>query len=185
MKRDVLSLVRKIKQFLITDDILWINEFILYEKFELVVEYICDKMLEYNIILNEKIGKKIQRIVKKNDLNPVRTWNAIMIKKDEGDSKHYIFYQGIPYEKLYQRCKAVLEEVKKLYSKDDFALQEDFLEHNELGLVIEDVCSGLKMDKIPIKRPLFEKIKNLAIDMEIDRKYLKGIVVRRKRRAKT
>ena len=51
----------------------------------------------------------------------------------------------------------MLEEVKKFYKADDFALQEDFLEHNELGLVMEDVCSGLKMDKIPIKDLFLKK----------------------------
>ena len=184
MKKKVESLFRKAKGFLNQSDISWINEFFLHDKFELVVEFICDKILEYKIIVDEKLGKEIQKLQKKYLLDPKRTWDAIIVKEKETNREYYLFYRKIPFENLYKRCKKVLSEVKKIFAPNEFFYQEDYVEHDEFGLAIEDICYALSFSKKRINRTLFDKIKSLVADMSIDRKYLKGIVVRRKRREK-
>ena len=184
MKKDVLTLIRKIKWFLKMEDVSWIEEFVLYDKLELIVEFICDKALEYSVVLDEKIGKKIQKIVRKYHLNPKRSWDALMVKENETDRKYFLFYRKVPYEKVYKECKRILEIVKKMFDPGEFSFEEDFVEHNEFALAMEGVCLSLSKSKARISRKLFDKIKSLVADMSIDRKYLKGIVVRRKRHAK-
>lgn len=68
----------------------------------------------------------------------------------------------------------ILNSIKSFPEKDKMDVEE-FIEHDEWGIALETICSVVLEEKILIEKQIYQKIKDVGDEMEIDSILWNGI----------
>jgi hypothetical protein len=185
ISQEVESILENSVPFLSKEDVRWAKEFIAHKEYELTIEFLCDKFYGYNKAIPDKIGCRIQDICEMMKLSQDRTWDSIIVKNDTYEQKIFRLYYlhsereevKATVKKLVENVTYIFNEVKKMFDKNRFHWEEEYLIYDEWTLVMEGICSALSESKKPISKDLYDLIASVLETLLIDKKLLDKIVV--------
>lgn len=174
-KIPISSVIRGVEEFLSSEDLDLMYEFLSHGKISLTIEFICDKLEEYSSIIPEGLGKRIQVISGQLSLCPARSWEGIIIWDTTLNHPRRL-QRDIPDFGL--RIERIYEPVKNDLGSKDRSHIEEFLEHDECELAIDCLCACLTQDRIPISLETINKIREIFLDLDMDPERWKGFVIK-------
>lgn len=171
--------------FLSKEDVCWTKEFIAHKEYALALEFMCDKFYGYNKAIPDKIGCRIQDVCETMKLRQNRTWDSIIVENDNYAQKIFrLYYLHSEREEVRDTIKKVVEnityvlnEMKKIFGKDRFLLEEEYFVYDEWTLVMEGICSALAESKKPISKHLYDLIASVVHTILMDPSVLDKIAV--------
>jgi len=138
------------------------HEFLDHAELQLAIEFICDKIFEYDVPIPARFGKMLQVISAKLEIEPARSWWPIMIEEPETHQLARLRAEGTG---LYVQAQEVFEIVKKYLTPQFACLVDEFLSHNELDLAIDELCHCLINHQIPISKHNVDTLRTIWLDM--------------------
>lgn len=75
---------------------------------------------------------------------------------------------------IVNKITSIIQQVNQLSYIDKSRIQE-YLEHDEWGIALEELCAAIYEDKIYITKSIFQHIKETAEQMELEPETWEGL----------
>lgn len=167
--------ISEIDKILLQKDTILFHEFLSHEQHELAIEFACDKILEQEFVIPERLGQLLKILCGKLDLSPYRTWRAIRVKCTPPEDKNRLMVEGpdllTPIVEIFQKFENRLDPgwVDQI---------QFFLTYGDLDLAIEDIYNCFVENKIPIAKHDVDVIRSTWLDLGRDPSELKDFYIK-------
>lgn len=169
------TMLDQVAKFLKTEDEDLIYEFLAHHEVGLAIEFLCDKLIEYNSAIPESLARKIQLISSTLELNPSKTWEHLLVEEGSSQIPTRLNRDG---PDLLSSIKSLFQEFHKMFESRDSDQIEEFISQNEIELATDLLCHCLIEKKIPIRKRTLNQIRILLLDAERDPNAWKGFAIK-------
>jgi hypothetical protein len=159
------------------DDMDLVFELLAHNELGLAIELICDKLAEYNSILPESLGLKLQFVATQLMLDPLKTWEGLIIEENHSHQLRRMYREGAD---LNSYIETIFHGVCDKLNSDSIRRIREFLDYDELDLAIDSLCYGLISGKIEISKIVLNRIRTVLLDLGRDPDEWKGFVIKEK-----
>jgi hypothetical protein len=151
------------------------HEFLAIDEPEMAIEFICDRISEYDFRITDRLGQALQIASAKLCVPPGRSWWGIVVKEAGSGQLKRLYSDG---PDLVSQARGVFEKAKKYIPSRDAEQIDEYLSHDELELAMEDLCYVLVHEKIEISKQDLDRLRTIWLDMGLDPAQLSGFSLR-------
>lgn len=169
------EVLRVSENILSNDDMSLVFNLLSHDEAGIAVEFICDKLAEYNSVLSENLGFNLQFISTKLKLDPIKTWEGLIVENIDSHQLRRIFRDG---PDLNSFIRSIFHDVIEQLQTESVRRVSEYLEHDELDLAIDSLSYGLINGKIEISKSVLDKIRIALLDLGRDPEEWKGFLVK-------
>ena len=177
VKNEVLNILCKARCLISQEDFTIASDLFSKNELHLVIEFLCDVLLDNSVRVPFELGEKIRYIAEKMSLYPERTWESIIVSKNDG-KEWYRLMSGKDSSELFDEVNEIYQALKDKLDLDGDGSASDFLTHGEYALAMEVICAELYSKKLPITSEFARKIKAALIDTECKDNSISGFVIK-------
>jgi hypothetical protein len=158
-------MINEIDKIAFRKDLIIFHELLNYDEPRLAIEFICDKIFECDLVIPERLGKMLQLVTAKLEIEPARSWWPIVIEESESHQLRRLCVEG---SDLVGQTQEVFNRVKQYLTPRMSDLINEFLHHEELELAMDDLCHCLIDIQIPVLKKDVDKLRSIWLDMGYD-----------------
>jgi len=163
------SVIKESEIFFTGEDRGLVHELLQHNGQGLVIEFICDKIIEYHIVIPELLGKMIQVLSSKLGLDPRRTWRTMVIEESESHQLKRLEIENNEVARQSEIQPETIFEKKKEYLSPSAVSEIDgYITHDELDLAVETLCYSLIENKVPISKRDVDTLLTIWLDLDHD-----------------
>jgi hypothetical protein len=176
VETEVLNILHESKELISSEDFSIALDFFSRHELHLVIEFLCDIFVENDVYIPFELGVKIQNIVEKMALYPERTWESLIVSKNEG-KENFRLVVGKDDSELFEEVNEIYQALRGHLDLEGDGSASDFLIHGEYALAMEVICSELISKKFPITREFAKKVKTALIDTKCEDDSISGLMI--------
>jgi len=167
IKKEMFGIISELKKFLKEDVFARLFEIVSRNELSDAVDCMCNQLVENQIIIPERLSRRIQNVVAKLGLDPSKTWKNIPVQNEDSLEKYRLTIGKDPLE-IFVDIHSIWHEIRNKVPLDGARDIDEFISVGENELAIESICSAIRCENIVIAQRLLNKIRAVLYCLSLD-----------------